>query len=222
MHIPDGYLSPQTCAAAAGVALPFVVRAYIWVRRHLRRASLGLLGALAAASFLIQMLNIPLPGGTTGHAVGSVLIAIALGVWPAVVAESVVLAVQALLFGDGGVLALGANILNMAVVMPLVGYGIYRAIAGSSASTSRRAIAGAVAGYVALNVAALLAALEFGVQPYFFKDAAGLPLYCPYDLKVAVPAMALGHLTWAGAAEALFTGFGVWFLAKAKLLEGER
>ncbi len=219
MHIPDGYLSPQTCLAAAGAALPFVVRAYLWVKRHLRRAALGLLGALAAASFLVQMLNIPLPGGTTGHAVGSVLIAIAVGVWPAVIAETVVLAVQALLFGDGGVLALGANVLNMAVVMPLVGYWLYKLIAGSSQSLTRKVVAAAVAGYVGLNLAAFLTALEFGIQPYFFKDASGAPLYCPYDLSVAVPAMVIPHLLWAGFAEALFTALGLWFLIKAGVLE---
>lgn len=218
MHIPDGYLSPQTCAVAGAASAPFLIRAYLWIRRRLGRGQLVVLSALAAVSFLVQMLNVPLPGGTTGHAVGSVLMAVAVGPWPAVLAESVVLAIQALVFGDGGVLALGANILNMAVFMPLAGYGLYRLLAGREPSPARKAFAAGAAGYLALVGASLLAALEFGIQPYFFTDSLGRPLYCPYGLPVAVPAMLLGHVV-AGAAEALLTGFGVWFIDKTGVLK---
>jgi cobalt/nickel transport system permease protein len=117
-------------------------------------------------------------------------------------AVSVALVIQALFFGDGGITAIGANCFNMAVVGSLVTYCCYRVIAGRSPIASfRRVVAAGLAGYVAINVSALLAAIEFGVQPLLFRDAAGTPLYCPYPLSVSIPAMMIGHLTVAGMAE---------------------
>jgi cobalt/nickel transport system permease protein len=179
----------------------------------------------AAFSFVIMMFNVPIPGGTTGHAVGAVLVAILLGPWAACIAVSVALIVQALLFGDGGITAIGANCFNMAVIMPFVGYGVYRLIAGSSDVKSwRRWLGAAVAGYIGLNVAALATAFEFGIQPLIAHDAAGRPLYAPYPLKIAVPAMALEHLLVFGFVEAIVTGLVVAYLQKvdSSLLEGIR
>jgi len=110
-------------------------------------------------SFVIMMFNVPIPGGSTGHAVGGVLAAILLGPWAAMIAITVALVVQALLFGDGGITAIGANCFNMAVVIPFIGYYTFRLIAGSDpTASSRRAIAAGVAGYIGINAAALLAA----------------------------------------------------------------
>jgi cobalt/nickel transport system permease protein len=159
-----------------------------------------------------MMFNLPLPGGTTGHAVGIGVAAIALGPWAAMLAISVALLIQALFFGDGGVLALGANCFNMAIVGSLVSYGVYRLVTGAAALTSpRRVVAAALAGYAAINGAALLAAIELGVQPWLFTDANGAPLYAPYPLRIAVPAMMIGHLTFAGLAESIVTaGVVAW------------
>ncbi len=215
MHIPDGYLSPSTCAILAGGSVPFLIRAFVWIRKRLSSKIVPVLALTTALSFMVQMFNIPLPGGTTGHAVGGTLIATLVGPWPAVIAVSVVLIIQALIFGDGGILALGANILNMAVILPLAGYWLYRLMAGRTGIASPRRIAGvAIAAYIALNLAALAAAVEFGIQPVLFKDAAGAPLYCPYGLNVAIPAMMIGHLAVAGVAEAILTGAVFWFVAR--------
>jgi cobalt/nickel transport system permease protein len=131
-------------------------------------------------------------------------------------AVSVALLIQALFFGDGGVTAFGANCFNMAIIGSLVAYWVYRAIAGRAAITSRRrVVAAAIAGYLAINVAALLAAIEFGIQPALFTDAAGAPLYAPYPLSVAVPAMLIGHLTIAGLAELVVTGGVVAYLQRS-------
>jgi cobalt/nickel transport system permease protein len=163
-----------------------------------------------------MMFNLPLPGGTTGHAVGMGIAAIVLGPWGSMLAVSVALLIQALFFGDGGVTAFGANCFNMAIMGSLVAYWVYRAIAGRAAITSRRrVVAAAIAGYVAINVAALLAAIEFGIQPALFTDAAGAPLYAPYPLSVAVPAMLIGHLTIAGLAELVVTGGVVAYLQRS-------
>ncbi len=216
MHIPDGYLSPATCAVMYTAAAPFWYIALQRVKRLLNTRMVPLLSVFAAFSFVIMMFNLPLPGGTTGHAVGMGIAAIVLGPWGSMLAISVALLIQALFFGDGGITAFGANCFNMAIVGSLVAYWVYRAIAGRAALMStRRVVAAAIAGYAAINVAALLAAIEFGIQPLLFMDASGAPLYAPYPLSVAIPAMAIGHLTIAGIAELIVSGGVVAYLQRA-------
>lgn len=152
-----------------------------------------------------MMFNVPIPGGTTGHAVCGTLVAILFGPWPAVLAISIALGIQAFLFGDGGVLAFGANCFNMSFVRPLVGNGVYRAIAGQGGDMRRELVGAGIGSYVGINAAALCAGIEFGIQPLLFSNAAGQALHCPYPLWVSVPAMLLGHLTVFGAVEATFT-----------------
>ena len=216
MHIPDGYLSPATCVAAAAVAAPFWYVSLRKVKRAMQGRVVPLLSVVSAFSFVVMMFNLPIPGGTTAHAVGMGIAAIALGPWAAIVAVSTALLIQALFFGDGGITAFGANSLNMAVVGVLVAYGIYRLVSGrSSVDAPRRILAAGLAGYLGINAAALLTALEFGLQPVFFYDAGGAPLYAPYPLGIAVPAMMVAHLTVAGAAEAIVTAGVVAWLQRS-------
>jgi len=218
VHIPDGYLSPLTCAALYGASLPAWVVASRKVRKVVKSRSVPLLAVGAAYCFLVMMFNIPVPDGTTAHAVGAVLVAVLLGPWAAVVAVSVALAIQALFFGDGGVLAFGANAFNLAVVMPLSGYAVYRLLSrGASLTSRRRAVAAGIGGYVGLNAAALLTAIEFGIQPSLFHAADGTPLYAPFDLAHTIPAMALAHLTVAGAVEFALTMGVIAYLQRANL-----
>ena len=207
MHIPENYLSPVSCGVMGAAMVPVWVHAVRKVNKEIPKEKIPLLGAAAAFSFLGMMFNVPLPGGTTGHAVGGTLIALLFGPNAACLAVSVALLLQAVIFGDGGILAFGANCFNMAFVLPFVGYGIYRLLMGKSGRTSkaRPYIAAALGSYVGLNAAALCAAVEFGIQPMLFKDAAGNALYCPYDLSVAIPAMMVPHLLVAGVIEAVFT-----------------
>ena len=218
MHIPDGYLSPQTCGAFGAAMVPFWVAAGRRVRKVVSSRYVPLVAIAAAFSFLVMMLNVPIPDGTTAHGVGATLIAVLLGPWAATVAVSIALLIQALFFGDGGVLAFGANAFNMAVVMPFVGYGIYRLLARNAPLTStRRALAAGVGAYVGINVAAMCAAVEFGVQPDLFHRTDGTPLYAPFHLPQTIPAMALAHLTVAGLVEAAITGGIVAYLQRANL-----
>ncbi len=204
MHIPDGYLSPSTCAATLVVAAPFWYVASRKVKKQLHTRLVPLMAVFSAFSFVVMMFNLPLPGGTTGHAVGMAIASIVLGPWAALLSISAALLIQAVFFGDGGITAFGANSLNMAIIGSLVAYGVYTVVAGRAALTSvRRVIAGGLAGYISINVAAFVAAIEFGIQPLLFHDASGTPLYAPYPLSIAIPAMMLGHLTFAGLAEAV-------------------
>jgi len=210
MHIPDGYLSPQTYVPA------FAAMAGMWawaskrVGDSLRLRQVPLLALGAAFSFVIMMFNVPmfLPGGTTGHAVGAVLIAILLGPWAAVIAVSLALILQALTFGDGGITAIGANCLTMAVVMPFAGWGVYRLLAGRAPSIRRQVIAGAAGGYVGLNAGALATAVLLGIQPLIAHG------YNPFGLKVAVPVMAGEHLLLFGFVEAVVTGLVLAYVTR--------
>ena len=216
MHIPDGYLGPQTYGVLYGVMIPIWALASRFVKRTLKQRQVPYLALGAAFSFVVMMFNIPIPGGSTGHAVGGVIVAILLGPWAALIAISIALVIQALLFGDGGITAIGANCFNMAFVMPMVGYMTYSLISkGAKVTSRRRWIAGAIAGYVGLNVAALTTAIMFGLQPLLAKGADGRPLYFPYPLEVAVPVMAVQHLLFFGILEAVLTALLVVYFQRS-------
>jgi cobalt/nickel transport system permease protein len=215
MHIPDGYLGPATSGVLYVVMLPIWAAASKIVKKTLKARQVPLLAMGAAFSFVIMMFNVPIPVGTTGHAVGAVLVAILLGPWAACIAVTVALVVQALLFGDGGITAIGANCFNMAFIEVFVGYYLYKLISGSSVVTSaRRVIAAGIAGYVALNIAALSTAIMFGIQPLLYKTASGQSLYCPYGLNVAIPAMLGEHILIFGWVEAIVTALVIKYLQK--------
>jgi cobalt/nickel transport system permease protein len=223
MHIPDGYLGPATCGVFYAAMLPIWTFASRVVKKTLKARQVPLLAIGAAFSFVIMMFNVPIPGGSTGHAVGGVLVAILLGPWAACIAITIALVVQALLFGDGGITAIGANCFNMAFVLPFVGYYVYRLISmGSAIDSNRRVIAAFIAAYIGINVAAVCAGVEFGLQPLFYHTTSGQALYCPYGLNVAVPAMAGEHLLIFGWVEAVVTALVVKYLQKQsiEILEG--
>ena len=202
MHIPDNYLSPASCAVLAVAAAPVVGLSITKVKAQLKenKELAPMLGIAASLSFLLMMFNVPIPGSTTAHAVGGVLLSILIGPYAASLALTVALLLQALLFGDGGILALGANIFNMAIAMPFVGYAVYHFFRKQNHET-----AGVLVGsYVGINVAAFLTAIELGIQPIIATQG-GEPLYNPYGLAVTIPAMMVTHLTIAGAVEVFFT-----------------
>src|SRR3954468_17194831 len=153
MHIPDGYLSPATCAALYAGATPFWYTSLRRMKRALNTRMIPLLSVFAAFSFIVMMFNLPLPGGTTGHALGVGIAAIVLGPWASILAISMALVIQAIFFGDGGITAIGANCFNMAVVGSLSAYSIYRMGAGRApVQSSRRIVAAGLAGYVSINL----------------------------------------------------------------------
>ncbi|MGE5391183.1 MAG: cobalt transporter CbiM [Deltaproteobacteria bacterium] len=224
MHIPDGYLAPQTAIPLLAVMVPVWGAAVKKVQHDMKKKEVPVLAVGAAFSFTIMMFNLPIPGGSSAHAVGAVLLAILLGPWAACLGVSTALIIQALIFNDGGILAIGANCLNMGVIMPFIGYYIYKLFKGKAGAISGRGIAAAfMAGYVGLCFAALSTALMFGSQYEWFKAADGTPLYFPLSLKVAVSAMMAEHLTLAGPVEGIVTALGLTFVGRSypELLKDE-
>lgn len=214
MHIPDGYLSPQTTIPAIIGMIPVWGVALKKVKSVLSQKQIPLLALCAAFSFVIMMFNVPI-GESSVHAVGAVFVAILLGPWAACITVTIALVIQAFVFGDGGILAIGANCLNMAVVMPFTGYYIYKLIAGKNIMPSKRNMIGIFAGsYFGINIAALLAAIEFGIQPLLFRGMDGNPLYGYYPLSVSVPTMLFEHSLFAGPIEGIITVAAIGYIAK--------
>jgi cobalt/nickel transport system permease protein len=215
MHIPDGYLGPPTYLAGYAACIPLWSIAAKKMKTSFDSNKVPLLAISAAFSFLVMMFNVPIPGGTTGHAVGGVLIAIAIGPWAAMLTVSIALVVQALLFGDGGITAIGANCFNMAFLMPFAGYYSYQLFSRVLPARKGPAIAAGIAGWLGLNVAALAAAVELGIQPLLHTGADGRALYSPYPLSITIPAMMVGHLLLFGVVEGLVTGLVVHYLRRS-------
>jgi len=206
MHIPDGYLGPYTYIAFWIIMIPIWYYAGKKLTTELKSRQVPLLALSAAFSFVIMMFNVPIPGGSTGHAVGGAIISIVIGPWASLIAISVTLVLQALIFGDGGITAIATNCFNMGLVVSFVAYYTYKLISRNSEITSfTRIIAAAVAGWFSLTVAAFCAGVELGIQPILHHTAAGVPLYMPYPLSVTVPAMVLEHALAFSILEAVIT-----------------
>jgi cobalt/nickel transport system permease protein len=210
MHIADGYLSPITVAVSYAVAVPLWVYGFKKLKKKLNEETLPVIGALAALSFVIMMFNIPVPGGTSGHAIGTALIAMLFGPWVGYVSVSLVLLIQAIVFGDGGISALAINSLAMGFVGSFVGYYVFNLL-------KKVKFAPFFAGYISIVAASFLVALVLGIQPIFWSENSH-PLYFPFDVKITIPAMVGEHMFFFGIVEGVFTQIVYSFLTK----KGER
>jgi cobalt/nickel transport system permease protein len=214
MHIPDGYLSPQTYIPLWGTFVVFLSVALKKVKKVLTIRNIPYLSMASAFTFLIMMFNIPVPGGTTGHITGASIIAIILGPWAAAVSISVALIIQALVFSDGGITTIGANCFNMAIIMPFVSYYLFKLINGPAINGSRTFWASFLAGYIGINITAFTTAFLFGIQPLIASTPEGQPLYAPYGLEIAIPAMMIGHLLVFGWIEGFVTALLLKYFIK--------
>ena len=185
MHIPDGVLKPAVWAPLAAVSVVSVAVASAAARKRLEDQSIPLIGVMGAFVFAIMMLNFPIAAGISDHIVGGALLAIVLGPSVAVVSMAAIVTIQALIFRDGGIAALGANVFNMAIVSTLVSYLIYRALAR------------------ALPRASVVIGTFLGVMAAATCAAAWVMLSQPYGLKFFL-AMELTHAV-SGAVEAVVT-----------------
>ena len=206
LHIPDGFLSLPIVLIAWLATVACEGLALQQVKSALDERRVPLMGVMAAFIFAAQMINFPVAGGTSGHVLGGALAAIALGPWPAMLVMASVVGTQALLFQDGGVLALGANVLNMGVVPAAIGYGLYRGVAGGPRGL--RLAAAGVAAWLSVMGAALLTSLQL-----WLSGASSLGL--------VVPAM-LGVHALIGVGEAIITVAALSFILTTRpdLVEG--
>lgn len=177
MHIPDGFLSVPVAAVLWIVSIIVVGYALMRVNKDLDERKVPLMGVLAAAIFAGQMLNFTVIGGTSGHLMGAAIATILLGPWAAVLVMTTVVSVQALIFQDGGLLVLGANIFNMAIVGVAVSYMVYTTFQKLSGGKKWGVIAG---GFAAAWFSIEVAALGVGLQ---------LALSGTSPANIAIPAM---------------------------------
>ena len=203
MHIPDGLIAPQAYLAAYAAAAPAWAYAVRKVARDFDESLIPRLAVLTALAFVLTTVMIPLPGGTSGHLIGVGLLALAFGIWPAFLAYSLVLVLQSLLFGAGGITVLAVNALSMGLAGAAVTIGIHRLLVGrrKSGAMMLATIAGVWCGVV---VSAVLVALVLGMQPLMGTDATGQPLFFPFGPAVTLPIIVIPHLI-IGAGEAVLT-----------------
>jgi len=208
MHIPDGFLDPYTIVVTYVLMVVFASIAFKKVRR-LDERGVGLVTTLAAFIFVAQMIAWPIPGGTSLHMVGGALVGVLLGPWVGVVVMFIVLLVQCLVFHDGGITALGANVFNMGVVAVFSGYLTYRVFTqvlnkvGIGVGTARF-VSGFIAGLVSLGLAGTACGIELGVSGEVLSRVG-------YSLAVSVPVMAGWHFA-LGVVEGFITGSVISYL----------
>jgi cobalt/nickel transport system permease protein len=209
MHIPDGFLSPQTYLPAYAVA----AGAWTWAARGLRNnldeTTVPRLAMITALAYGLGLVMVPIPGGTSGHALGVAMLALIFGVRPAFVAYSMVLLLQSLLFGAGGITALAVN----ALAMGLVG----AATAVAARHLLRRfgdTLSVGVAAWLSVVVSGILVALALGSQPLIAHKADGTPRFFPFGPGITLPAVVLPHIV-IGIGEAVLTVL-VWRYARTR------
>ncbi len=200
LHIPDGFLSLAVSLFFWLIAIIFIAIAARKVQQDFDDRRTPLMGILAAFIFAAQMLNFPIAGGTSGHLLGGALAAILLGPWAAILVMAAVIGAQALLFQDGGFLAMGANIFNMGILTALIGFGLYR---GALRGAKRfKLIIAAIAAWLSVMAGALSTSLQ-------------LWLSGTASLQVVMPAM-LGVHAFIGVGEALITVGALAFIFKTR------
>jgi len=205
VHLPDGFLSPQITVPAWTAALPL----WGWaVRRHFGRAAaeaLPVMGSLTALAFVVQTLMVPVPGGTSTHLVGVVLLALLQGPLAAFACETLVLLVQALFFGAGGVTVLAVNALALGLLGPLAGWLAWRAVRRAS---ERAALF--LAGWVSTQAATLAVAGALALQHRLD------PRYFPVPGAASAAAMLVPSLAVTGVIEGLYTVFALSLVRKVR------
>ena len=213
MHIPDGFLSPSTYLPATAAAIPLLIIAWKKTKEAISDESFALLSSLTAFSFVIMMFNIPIPGGTSGHAIGAAILAILFGPWVAAFCVSLTLFIQALVFGDGGLSVFAINSLAMGFVASFVAFYIHKLLS----KRVNNNIVWFIAGWSGIVAASVVVAVALGIQPLMGVDAAGHPIYFPFGLNVTIPAVVGSHALFFGVAEGLATMLVMGFVEKIKL-----
>ncbi|MGQ4914132.1 MAG: energy-coupling factor ABC transporter permease [Candidatus Asgardarchaeia archaeon] len=206
MHIPDGYLDLWIIGVCAIFSILVIAISVIKLKNNFDDKQISTLAVLTAVVFAAQMINWPVgPGGTTAHLVGGALIAIFMGPFAAVISMAVILLIQALIFNDGGILALGANIFNMGVIDVFVGYLLFIATLRTIRDKKIAVLTGSfLAGWLGITTAAFACGVELGLSTIF-----------PYEIGVSVAVMTIYHAL-LGLIEGAITAFAVFYVMKVR------
>jgi len=202
MHIPDGFLTSATWVPAWLLSMGGIGYSLKKASQTLRERMIPLMGVMSAFIFAAQMVNFPVMSGTSGHLLGGLLAAVLLGPYAAAVVLTCVLIVQCLIFQDGGLTALGANIFNMSLAGTMGGYGVYKIIRGNSGSRNALLTATAVASWFSVVLASSCCAIELALSDLS-------------PLAVVLPAMAGVHAV-IGVGEAMITTLVIGFVLKVR------
>lgn len=205
MHLPDGYLDWRIIAVTTIISAVFIVIGFFQMKKHFNTKHIPLFALLTASVFAAQLINFPIVGGTSGHILGGTLISVFLGPLGALISMVLVLVIQAFLFADGGVTALGANVLNMGIIAGFVGYFLYlgiRKLIGRGNWGIR--VGAACASYIATVLAALACGLELGWSQTL-----------PYGIQITVPVM-VGWYLVIGIGEAIITSIVIEYTIRMR------
>ena len=202
LHAPDGFFSLPVIAVTWAMSAPAIYLALHRASRSLTERTVPVLGVMAAFIFAAQMLNFPVAGGTSGHLIGAALAAIVLGPWAAVVAMTAVVALQAIVFQDGGLVAMGANLLNLAVIPVFVAWVVFSLGRRFAVSRGRLLVLSGICAWLSVEAGALATAIELGLS-------GTSPIY------IVVPGMLVTHAL-IGLGEALITAGAVAVIYNAK------
>ncbi len=203
LHIPDGFLSIPVAVVGWIFIILLVGVALRQTQDQLGERQIPLMGILAAFVFAAQMINFPVAGGTSGHLLGGMLVAVLLGPWSAVLVMTSVIAIQGLMFQDGGLLVMGFNVFNMGIVTAFVGYAVYTQLPRVLGNSPRgRLIGAAIGAWIGVEVAAIATALQLAISG-------------TSPLNVALPAMAGVHIL-IGVGEALITVGALAFIRQTR------
>lgn len=202
MHIPDGFVDLKTAITTGVLSAGGVAASIYKIKKIFKAKVIVLMGMMAALIFALQMINFTIPGGTSGHLLGGALVVITLGPYAGVLVLTVVLIVQALVFMDGGVIAIGANVFNMAICGALSAFLIYMLLKRISKSKAMFYVGTAVASWFSVVFASFFAALELGISG-------------TYEMGVTLKAMVLVHMV-IGVGEALITTAIIAFIDRVR------
>ena len=212
MHIPDGFVSPATWIATTVIAIPLWTIAMRKTRQTMTDSATAFstISTITAFCFVLMMFNIPIPGGTSGHAVGTAMLTILFGPWVAALSVSLVLFIQALVFGDGGLTTLGLNSLSMGFIGAFSAYLAYKILH----NRVNENVALFLTGWFSIVCASMVAAVALGIQPLIAVSATGQPLYFPFGLSVTIPAIVGSHALAFGLVDGIVTALVVGFVRK--------
>jgi len=203
MHIPDGFLDPIWVVVTYALSIVALGLASRRAKQDMEERSYIIIPLFSAAVFVAQMLNWPIPGGTSLHFLGGALLGIMLGPYLGMLSMAFVIVVQCLLFHDGGITTLGANLLNMSVIPVLIGYYVFVVLNRTVSKIKRSTfIPALIAGWLSVVIAGIACGIEIGLSPNF-----------PYGINITLPIMGGWHAI-LGIVEGLITGLIVSHIYK--------